>query len=150
MSARFFGAFDALAIDDTSRRTGLSFGQILGFDIKFVMDAIKRAVPLPAPEVIVDRAAHRQILGDCLPLAAGAEDEHQPVDDLPHAYRLLIATRLAWRNQGLSQRLLGVCQVAWIAQPAAIMESTVFVRPDRRPPTKQAACIESQVTLTTQ
>jgi hypothetical protein len=52
-------------------------------------------------------------------------------------------TRILRLPEDLDQRLLGVGQVAWILQTAAIIESTVFVRPHRRHPANRTARIES-------
>ncbi len=46
------------------------------------MDAVQRAVLGPAAEVVVHRAARWKIPGQRAPLAAGAEDVHQAIDDV--------------------------------------------------------------------
>ena len=48
------------------------------------MDAVQRAVIVPTVEIVVDRAARRQVLRQRRPLTARAEDIHDPVDDLAH------------------------------------------------------------------
>src|SRR3954464_2829681 len=78
-----FRALDALTVDDRGGRAGLSLGQLPPPDVKRVMDAIQRAVGVPAAEVVVHRAAGRQVLRQRCPLAAGAQDIHKPVDNLP-------------------------------------------------------------------
>src|SRR5208282_2153917 len=95
------------------------------------MDAIERTVVIPAAEVIVHRAARRQILWQRSPLTAGAQDIHQPVDDLTHVYGPLVAATLGWRNNQTDQRPFGISEVAGIAQRAAVIPSAVVVRPHR-------------------
>src|SRR5271165_7337421 len=51
---------------------GLARGGLATPCVKRIMDAIERAVPAPQIEIIVDRRARRQVLGDRPPLAAGA------------------------------------------------------------------------------
>ena len=114
----------------------LARGGLATAHVKRVVDAIERAVPVPQIEIIVDRRARRQVLGDRPPLAAGAQDIHQTVDDLPHVHRTLVAAALGRRNERLNQRPFLVRQIARIAQPAPFIASAIFVRPHRRPPNK--------------
>src|SRR3954452_17006290 len=65
-----FRALDALTVDDRGGRAGLSLGQLPTPDVKRVMDAIQRAVVVPAAEGVVHRAAGRQVLRQRCPLAA--------------------------------------------------------------------------------
>src|SRR5208283_149764 len=95
------------------------------------MDAIERTVVIPAADVIVHSAARRQILWQRSPLTAGAQDIHQPVDDLTHVYGPLVAATLGWRNNQTDQRPFGISEVAGIAQRAAVIPSAVVVRPHR-------------------
>lgn len=87
------------------------------------------AIVLPAHEVSVDRAAGRQVFWQGRPLAAGAQDIHQRVDDLAHVDCALVATSLGRRDQGLDQRPLRVRQVARVAQLAAVIPTAVLCRP---------------------
>src|SRR5208282_582022 len=68
-----FCAPDALAVDDRRRRARLAFGQFAAFHVKRMVDAIERAVVIPADEVIMYGAAWRKVLGDRAPLASGAQ-----------------------------------------------------------------------------
>ena len=70
--APFFRALDALAVNDGGGRARLARGGLATPCVKRVVDAIERAVPAPQIEIIVDRRARRQVLGDRPPLAAGA------------------------------------------------------------------------------
>src|SRR5277367_4427059 len=80
----FFRALDALAVDDRGGRARLARGGLAALRIKRVVDAIERAVPAPSVEIIVERRARRQVLGDRPPLTPGAQDIHQPVDNLAY------------------------------------------------------------------
>lgn len=65
----FFGALDGLAVNDRRCGTGLPARCLTTRNIERVMDALQRPVPVPSPEVIVDRAPRRQInrFFSCLP-----------------------------------------------------------------------------------
>src|SRR3984885_10916576 len=76
MGAALLCAFDTLCVDDCCRWTGLARRFLPAFDIESMVDAPQRAIPLPAVEVVVHRAARRQVLRDCAPLAAGAQEVH--------------------------------------------------------------------------
>jgi len=58
------------------------------------VDAIERAIPIPQLEIIMQRRARRQVLGDGA-LATGAQHMRQPVDDLALVQLALAAARLA-------------------------------------------------------
>ena len=62
------------------------------------MNAVERAVPTPQIKVVVQRRARRQVFGDRSPLAAGAQDVHQSVDDRAQVHRPLVAPALGGRN----------------------------------------------------
>ena len=98
------------------------------------MDPIERAVPGPQIKIIVQRRARRQIFRERSPLATGAQDVHQAVDDLAQLYRSFVAAALGRWNMRLDQRLLLVGQVRRIAQAAAVVASAAFLRPHRRLP----------------
>src|SRR3954470_24637382 len=51
----FFGALDALGVDDRRRGAGLPASLLAAFHVERVMDAIERAVPGPQLEVAVHR-----------------------------------------------------------------------------------------------
>ena len=97
------------------------------------MDAIERAVATPAVEVIVKRRTRRQVLRDGAPLAAGAEDVHQAVDDLALIDMTAVAAAFGRRNERLDMRPFRFGQIAWITQSTAVVASAIFVGPHRRP-----------------
>ena len=145
MRAPFFRALDALAVDD---RGGLACFARRGFpalDVERLVNTLERSVATPKIEVIVERRARRQVLRDGAPLAAGAEDVHQAVDDLALIDVTAVAAALGWRNKRLDMRPFGVGHIARVAEPAVIIASAVFVAPHRRPPQSiRAAFLESQ------
>ena len=59
-----------------------------------MVDARQRVIPLPAAEIPVQCAARRQVLGDRPPLAAGAEDVQQPVNQRPLVHAALVTAAL--------------------------------------------------------
>ena len=87
------------------------------------MDPIERAVPTPQIKIIVQRRAWRQVFRDRPPLATGAQDVHQAVDDLAQLDRSLVAAALGGWNMRLDQRPLLVGQVR------GIVNWTPFVGP---------------------
>jgi hypothetical protein len=120
---------------------------LAAFDIEGVLDPIERAVPAPQIKIILQRRAWRQVFRDRPPLATGAQDVDQAVDDLARIHRSLVAAALGWWNMRLDQRPLLVAQVRGIAQAAAIIASAVFLRPDRRRlPKESGRPLESQMT----
>lgn len=62
------GSLDALGIDDGRAWAGLARGLFPAFDIQRWVDALQRAVPAPAVEAFMDRAARRQVFGTRPPL----------------------------------------------------------------------------------
>ena len=99
--------------------------------IKRVMDAIERAVPTPQIEIVVQRAARRQVLRDRPPLTAGAQNIHQPVDHLAHVDVTPVATALGRRNERLHERPFLVGHIARVAQSASVIAPAVLARPHR-------------------
>ena len=134
MQAPLFRALDALAVDDGGGRARFAGGLLATARVKRLMDAVERAVPAPQIEIIVDRRARRQVLGDRPPLAAGAQNIHQAVDDFAHVHRPPVAAALPRRDERLRQRPFLVGQVARIAQLAAVIATPIFIRPHRRIP----------------
>src|ERR1700712_1912196 len=125
----FFRALDALAVNDGSGWAGFAVSQLAALNIKRVVDAIERAVVGPAAEIVVHRAARRQILRQRSPLAAGAQDVHQTVDNSALVDRALVAAAFGGWDQRLDPVPLVVGQVAGITQLAAVVATSVLVRP---------------------
>ena len=98
--------------------------------------------PTPQVEIIVERRARRQVLGDRPPLTPGAQDIHQAIDDFAHDDMTPIAAALGRRNERLHKRPFLVCQIARIAQPTSVAaRPRLLARPHRRPQTDQAASL---------
>src|SRR5450755_1870054 len=145
----FFGAFHALAIDDGSGGTGLSFVLLPTFHIKRVVDTIQRAVVAPQVEIIKQRAARWQVLRDCTPLASRAQNIHDPVHHFAHVDVALVAAALGWRDQQFDMRPFIVGQITRISQFAAVVTPAILRRPHRCPP-NQVTTLESQTIHMTQ
>src|SRR5580658_8114855 len=141
----FFGALDALTIDDASGGACFSLRPFAAFDVERVMNAIQHAIALPPNEVVMDRAARWKILRQVAPLAAGAQDVHDAVHYRTHVLLALASARLRRRNERFDQRPLVIRQVARIAQMITIVFGSVLVRPHRQPPPRiRTASLESQ------
>ena len=68
-----FRAFHALAIDDAGSGTSLGFVLLAAFDVERVMDFLQRAVVAPAGEVLMHRAARRQVFRNIAPLTSALQ-----------------------------------------------------------------------------
>src|SRR5439155_6132698 len=66
---------------------------LVTLNIKRVVDAIERAVATPQDQIVMHRAFGRQVLGQRAPLAARAQDIHNPVHHFPDVNRALVAAR---------------------------------------------------------
>ena len=95
------------------------------------MDAIKRAVPTPQIEIIEKRAARRQVLGNCPPLTARAQNVHDPVHHFAHIDVALVAATSGRRDQQDDMRPFLVRQVTRVPQLATVVTSAVLRRPHR-------------------
>ena len=93
------------------------------------MDAIEHAVAAPFPEVVVDRGMRRKILRQLPPLAAGAIDVANGVEDLAHVSRAAASTRARWREHRLDDRPLLVADIARIATAARLVRFAMIVGP---------------------
>jgi hypothetical protein len=134
MRAPFFGALHTLTIDDACGGAGFPFRLLAAFDIERVMNAIQHAVAVPPNEVVVDRAARRKIFRKVPPLAAGAQDIHDPVHDRAHVGSPLAAAALRRRNEWFNTCPLVIRQIAWVSQVITIVFRAVLIRPHRRSP----------------
>ena len=139
-----------MAVDDGGRRAGLAPGLLAALDIERVVDAPQRAIPIPAAEVVVHRAARRQVLRQRRPLAAGAENVHHPVDHFTHHHRALVAAAFGGRDQRRDQRPFRVRQVARVPQLASVIATALLEGPHPAAPANRTAAIESQAIPTIQ
>src|SRR3954452_23567880 len=144
--APFFRALDALAINDRSRRAGVSFGQFSTLHVKRVVDAIQRPIVIPAMEVVVQGAARRKVFGDRGPLASCAQNVHKAVDNLPLVNRTLVAASLGRRDLRSDPGPLLVRHITRIPQLATVIPAAVLVRPHWQSLRIGTAVRESQAT----
>jgi hypothetical protein len=112
--AAFFRAFDALAVDDTGRRTGLAVRCLAALLVELEFDPPPRSVVLPALEIPVQRASRRQILGDAAPLTTSTEHVHDAVEDLPRIDLATPAATLGRWDHALDERPLLVGRVTGV------------------------------------
>ena len=91
--APFFSALDALAIDDGCGGAGFAFASLTALHIKRVMNAIERPVVAPQVEIVVHRAAWRQVFRDRPPLASRAQNIHYPIHHFALVDVALVARR---------------------------------------------------------
>src|SRR3954470_1162792 len=95
----FFSALDTLAIDDGSGGAGFAFASLTALHIKRVMNAIERAVVAPQVEIVVHRAAWRQVFRDRPPLASRAQNIHYPIHHFALVDVALVAAAPSRRDQ---------------------------------------------------
>ena len=76
------------------------------------MDPVQRPIPTPLVEVAPDGALGREIDGQIAPLAAGAEDVEDGVEDVPHVCLAGPTAAGFGRHVGLDQGPLRVGDVA--------------------------------------
>ncbi len=103
------------------------------------MEAVQGPVVVPVTEIAVDRAAGREVLRQRTPLAARAQDEHQPIDDLALINCPLVAATLGRRDKRTDQRPLLIRQIAGVAQLAAVVTGAVLHRPHAKAPANRLA-----------
>ncbi|OYR17221.1 hypothetical protein CEV32_4042 [Brucella rhizosphaerae] len=73
------------------------------FQVEFLVNASKRAIPIPEIEIAKQRATGRQIFRYGAPLATCRQDVHQAVDNLPQHNRPFSPTPLSRRDQRLDK-----------------------------------------------
>src|SRR5271165_5439191 len=123
----------ALAVNDASRGAGRSIGLFPALLIEFEMDVVQRSVILPALEIAVQRASRRQVLGDVSPLASGAQDIHDAVEDLPHVDLASPAATLGGWDHPLDQGPLVVGQITRVTQLVPVVPLPVLGIPHEAP-----------------
>ena len=131
-----------LIVDDVRARACFTARLLAHRDVKRMVDALQRAVPIPQLEIMVHRAFRRQILGQRLPLAAGPQDVENPVQDLAHIHRAFAAAMPGGRDHGLHDRPFGIGQIAWITKATAVRGYAVFGLPHRALPQRESSAHE--------
>jgi hypothetical protein len=127
----FLGSFATLAVNDCHRWARFASSLFAHRDVKCMMDALQRAVPVPQHEVIMRGAFRRQILGQRLPLASGPKHVEDRVQSLSNIDRTLAPAVPSRRNHRLDQRPFGVGQITRIAQATSVSCTAVFMCPHR-------------------
>jgi len=128
-----------------SPHPSFSFGQLSAFHVEGMIQPIQSAIIAPEREITVHCAARWQILRNGSPLTTGAEDLHQAVDHFAHSHRALIASRLGRRNFPFDDGPLLIGEITGVTQLAAIITTTIIVRPHWAAPANRTTTIESQV-----
>ena len=147
----FFGAFDALRVDDGEAWAALSARAQARLGGKPVVDAFKRAVPRPQHGVVMNSTLGWQVLRQSAPLAAGRQHIQDPVQNRAHVDLSTPPPVLGRRDQRRHQSPFVVGQIARIAQPFALVEWSIGSRPHRAPPLADSVhTTESQPILSTQ
>src|SRR5688500_10801902 len=103
------------------------------------MMAAKRASPFPRVEILPDRAPGRQVLRQCLPLAAGPQHVEDGVEHLADVHGARSSTALGRADQRLDQRPLHIRQVALVAQSTPIRCPAMLRLPHTAPRSKSGA-----------
>lgn len=77
-----------------------------------MVQTIECTVMLPAAEVVIHRAARRQVFRDRTPLATRSKNIHQAVHDLAYIHRSLIAATPGSRDHPLGYAIVGGLMVS--------------------------------------
>jgi hypothetical protein len=110
-----------MAVDYGGWWAGIPLCPLTAEHVERTVKPVECAVVLPATEVMVHRAAWRQILRHRAPLTSGAQHIHQAVQHLTDIDSPPVATSFGARDLRLGHTPLLVGQVAWVAQLAAII-----------------------------
>lgn len=122
----------ALAVDDCCARACFPARLLAHRDVKRMVDALQRAVPIPQLEIMVHRAFRRQILGQRLPLAAGPQQVQKAVDNLAHVDVPRPAATSCRRDHRLHQNPFFIGEITRITETLTPCRSTMFRCPHRR------------------
>jgi hypothetical protein len=86
-----------------------------------MMDAVRRAIPVPKVKIAVHGTAGRQIFRNGPPRAASGEYVHQVIDHFTHDNHPLAAAALRGRDQRFDQSPFFIGQIAGIAKFVAVV-----------------------------
>src|SRR5579872_5581152 len=112
--AAHLGGLDGLAVDASGAGAILPAGGLASAGPQGIDDLLPSAIALPGGEVVPGGALGHEVVGQVVPLAAGACLVEQGVDDLAQVRGAGAASRLRRRQQGFDQLPLGVGQVRMI------------------------------------
>ena len=146
MKPPFFGAFDALAVDDTKARRRVSTCEFSGHRVEGVVHAREHAIAVPADEVVVHDALGGKILRQLAPLAPGRQHVEDRVQHHARFWNRMTPRLPRGRHQRRDECLLLIGQVARISAVLAFISRSAIVSPHPAPPTNYAhGATESQV-----
>ena len=133
MRAPFFGAFDALAVDNGGGRRWVPAHQRAHLRMECVVQPRERAVRLPLDEVAMDRRLGRKILGQLPPLATRREHVQDAVEDTaPVCGGVPSPDTRRWQIR-LDQCPFLVGHIGRITLPLTLVLRPVFDRPHASP-----------------
>ena len=121
----------ALTVDDCRARACLAARLLAHRDVKRIVDALQRAVPIPQLEIMVHRALRWKIFGQRLPLAAGPQQVEEAVDDLAHVGIPRPSTTSCRWDHRRHQRPFFIGEITRITQILTSCRSTMFRCPHR-------------------
>jgi hypothetical protein len=125
----FLSAFRRLGIDDRDSWACFSSFLLAHRYVKRMMDTLQRAIPVPELETVVHRALlGRQVLRQCLPLAAGPQHVENPVQYLAHVHRAFAPSVPGRRDHGFYDCPFGIGQITWVTTPVAACWSGIHMR----------------------
>src|SRR6202043_1405082 len=110
------------------------------------MDSLQRAVPIPQHEIGVRGAFRRQILWQCLPLAARWEHIEDRVQNLTDVDLAPTPTVFGRWYRRFEQRPLAVAQITGVAQAVAVGSTAMFSFPHSAPLTHDSGAREGITT----
>ena len=146
MKPPFFGAFDALAVDDTKARRRVSTCEFSGHRVEGVVHAREHAIAVPADEVVVHDALGGKILRQLAPLAPGRQHIEDRVQHHARFWNRMAPRLPGMRHQRRDERPLLVGQIARISAVLAFVRRSAIVRPHSAPPANHAhGATESQM-----
>ena len=135
----FFCAFDALAVDDRGRRAVVSASLLPASDVERMMDAFESTIMAPAAEIVVHRAARRQVLWQRRPLATCAENSPLTISRITTVR--LLPPRLAG---GISEEMIPIPRPSnrWDSAARCGHNDPALVRPHPEARAKPYLCQE--------
>ena len=129
VSPAAFRALDALAVDDRGGGACFFSRQFSHLDEQSEVKSLQRAIPVPQLEVVMDRAARRQILRQSAPLASRGKQVKDAVHNLTDIHPAMPARTLLRRDQRFDQRPFGIRHIARIPEPLSLVKLAIVLGP---------------------
>ena len=121
----------ALTVDDCCTRACFAARLLAHCNVKRMVDALQRAVPIPQLEIMVHRAFRRQIPGQRLPLAASPQQIEKAVENLAHVDPPRPAAASCRWDHRRHQSPFFISEITRITQTLTPCRSTMFRCPHR-------------------